>query len=84
MFNFLKGDYEVGLKFVDAVEIFLHLVNIGNMRSPILRRTSMAHRQLIEKQQITAGPDPDLDAMRLSAGIKILDDIIADIDQALA
>ncbi len=80
MFTFFRGDYEVGLKFVDAVEVFLRLANIDNMRSPILHRASMTHRQLIEKQQITAGPDP----MRLSAGIKISDDIIVDIDQALA
>lgn len=78
----LKGGYEAGLKFVDAVEMFSHLANIGDTRSLILHPASTTHRQLTEEQQVAAGAGPDV--VRLSVGIETLDDIIADLDQALA
>ncbi len=78
----LKGGYEAGLKFVDSVQMFSHLANIGDTRSLILQPASTTHRQLTEEQQIAAGAGPDV--VRLSIGIETLDDIIADLDQALA
>ena len=78
----LKGGYDAGLAFVDAVEMFSHLANIGDTRSLILHPASTTHRQLTEEQQIAAGAGPDV--VRLSIGIETLDDIIADLGQALA
>ena len=62
--------------------MFSHLANIGDTRSLILHPASTTHRQLTEEQQVAAGAGPDV--VRLSIGIETLDDIIADLDQALA
>jgi O-acetylhomoserine (thiol)-lyase len=77
----VKGGYEVGLKVVENVELFSHLANIGDAKSLIIHPASTTHRQLTEEQGIAAGAGPDV--IRLSIGIETVDDIIADLDQAL-
>ncbi len=59
-----------------------HLANIGDTRSLVIHPASTTHRQLSEEQQVAAGAGPDV--VRLSIGIEDADDIIADIEQALA
>ena len=77
----LKGGYEAGVKFVEALEIFSHLANIGDTRSLVIHPASTTHRQLSPEQQETAGAGPDV--VRLSIGIEDVTDIIADLEQAL-
>jgi len=78
----IKGGYDAGLAFVDNVNMFSHLANIGDTRSLILHPASTTHRQLTEEQQMASGAGPDV--VRLSIGIENINDIIADLDQALA
>jgi O-acetylhomoserine (thiol)-lyase len=78
----LKGGYDAGLAFVDNVNMFSHLANIGDTRSLALHPASTTHRQLTEEQQMASGAGPDV--VRLSIGIENINDIIADLDQALA
>jgi O-acetylhomoserine (thiol)-lyase len=78
----LKGGYAAGVKLVGAVKLFSHLANLGDTRSLIIHPASTTHRQLPEKDQITAGAGPDV--IRLSIGIENAADIIADLDQAFA
>jgi len=78
----VEGGYDAGVKVVDSVEMFSHLANIGDTRSLIIHPASTTHRQLTEEQQVNAGAGPDV--VRLSVGIESIDDIIADLDQALA
>jgi O-acetylhomoserine (thiol)-lyase len=78
----VKGGYETGIKMVETVELFSHLANIGDTRSLIIHPASTTHRQLTEEQQIKAGAGPDV--VRLSVGIENADDLIADLEQALA
>jgi O-acetylhomoserine (thiol)-lyase len=77
----LKGGYAAGVKLVEGCELFSHLANIGDTRSLILHPASTTHRQLTEKEQIAAGAGPDV--VRLSIGLESVEDIIADLDQAL-
>jgi len=78
----LKGGYEAGVRVVEACNIFSHLANVGDTRSLILHPASTTHRQLAPEQQVAAGAGPDV--IRLSVGLETVDDIIADLDQALA
>ena len=78
----VKGGYEACVKLVDSVELFSHVANLGDTRSLIIHSASTTHRQLDEEQQIRAGAAPDM--VRLSIGIEDADDLIADLDQALA
>ena len=78
----LKGGYEAGVKVVEGVELFSHLANIGDTKSLIIHPASTTHRQLSDEQKIAAGAGPDV--VRLSVGIEDVNDIIADLDQALA
>tara|TARA_R110001599_G_scaffold195586_1_gene392010 strand:+ start:1437 stop:2714 length:1278 start_codon:yes stop_codon:yes gene_type:complete len=78
----IKGGYDAGVKVVESVELFSHLANIGDTRSLIIHPSSTTHRQLDEDQQVAAGAGPDV--IRLSVGIENVEDIIADLDQALA
>jgi O-acetylhomoserine (thiol)-lyase len=77
----VKGGYEAGIKVVSNANLFSHLANIGDTRSLIIHPASTTHRQLPEAQQIAAGAGPDV--VRLSVGIETIEDIIADLDQAL-
>ena len=77
----VKGGYEAGIRVVEACELFSHLANIGDTRSLILHPASTTHRQLTDEQRAAAGADPD--AIRVSIGLETVDDIIADLDQAL-
>lgn len=78
----LKGGYEAGVKLVQGVELFSHLANIGDTRSLIIHPASTTHSQLSEEELVAAGAGPDV--VRLSVGIEHIDDIIADLEQALA
>jgi O-acetylhomoserine (thiol)-lyase len=78
----LAGGYDAGVAMVEAVEMISHLANIGDTRSLIIHPASTTHRQLDEAQLAATGASAD--AIRLSIGIETVDDIIADLDQALA
>jgi len=78
----VKGGFEVAEKFYDALGMFKRLVNIGDTKSLAAHPASTTHRQLTEDELKTAGVTPDM--IRLCIGIEHIDDIIADIDQALA
>ncbi len=78
----LKGGYEAGRMFVSRLKLFSHLANIGDVRSLVIHPASTTHRQLTDEQRTAAGAGPDV--VRLSIGIEDADDIIADLDQALA
>ena len=77
----LKGGYDAGVKFVEGVELFSHLANIGDTKSLIIHPASTTHRQLSDEQKIAAGAGPDV--VRLSVGLEDKEDIIADLEQAL-
>jgi O-acetylhomoserine (thiol)-lyase len=77
----VKGGYAAGVKVVESVELFSHLANVGDTRSLIIHPASTTHRQLTEEQQISAGAGPDV--VRISIGLESIDDLIADLDQAL-
>ena len=78
----VKGGFEAGVKVVESVNLISHLANIGDTRSLIIHPASTTHRQLSEEQQIAAGAGPDV--LRLSVGLESADDIIRDLDEALA
>jgi len=83
LFTFgLKGGYEAGVKFVSELKLFSHLANIGDTRSLVIHPASTTHRQLTDEQRVAAGAGPEV--VRLSIGIEDKDDIIADLEQALA
>lgn len=77
----IKGGREAGVKFMEACNLIALVVHVGDARSCVLHPASTTHRQLSEEQQISSGVTPDL--IRLSVGIENIDDILADIDQAL-
>ena len=78
----LKGGFDAGVKFVESLEMVSHLANIGDTRTLVIHPASTTHRQLTDEQRAAAGAGNDV--VRLSIGIENADDIIADIDQALA
>jgi O-acetylhomoserine (thiol)-lyase len=78
----LKGGYEAGIALVSNVKLFSHLANIGDTRSLIIHPASTTHRQLTDEQRMRAGAGPEV--VRLSVGLENVEDIIADLDQALA
>ncbi len=83
LFTFqIKGGYEAAVKLVDALQLFSHVANLGDARSLVIHSASTTHRQLTEAQQRAAGAGPEV--VRLSIGIEDADDLIADLDQALA
>ena len=71
----------MGVRVVEGCELMSHLANIGDTRSLILHPASTTHRQLTEEQRTAAGAGPEV--IRLSIGLETVDDIIADLDQAL-
>jgi O-acetylhomoserine (thiol)-lyase len=78
----IAGGIERGVKFIEAAQFMSHLVNIGDTRTLISHPASTTHRQLDEAQQRAAGVLPDM--VRISVGLEHIDDILWDIDQALA
>jgi O-acetylhomoserine (thiol)-lyase len=78
----VKGGYDACIKLVDSLEIFSHVANLGDARSLIIHSASTTHRPLTAEQQEAAGAGPGI--VRLSIGTEDVDDIIADLDQALA
>ena len=78
----IKGGFDAGVKFYDALDMFLRLVNIGDVKSLAAHPASTTHRQLTEEELVTAGVTPDM--IRLCIGIEHIDDILADLEQALA
>ncbi|WP_215404643.1 O-acetylhomoserine aminocarboxypropyltransferase/cysteine synthase family protein [Vibrio gigantis] len=77
----LKDGYEAGVRFYDALQIFKRLVNIGDAKSLACHPASTTHRQLSEAEQKQAGVSPEM--IRLSVGIEHIEDILADLEQAL-
>ncbi len=83
LFTFaVKGGYDACIKLVNALEIFSHVANLGDARSLIIHSASTTHRQLTPEQQEAAGAGPNV--VRVSIGIEDANDLIADLDQALA
>jgi O-acetylhomoserine (thiol)-lyase len=78
----VKGGYDACVKLVDNLKLFSHVANLGDTRSLIIHSASTTHRQLSEEQQRAAGAAPNV--VRLSIGIEDVNDLIADLDQALA
>lgn len=77
----LKGGYKSCVKFVNSLELFSHVANLGDARSLVIHPASTTHRQLTDEQKIAAGAAPD--SVRLSIGIEEAEDLMADLDQAL-
>ncbi|MEY3613607.1 MAG: hypothetical protein RJB14_3329 [Pseudomonadota bacterium] len=78
----VKGGLEAGVRFIESAQVMSHLANIGDTRTLIIHPASTTHRQLEPDQQVQAGVLPDM--VRMSVGIEHIDDILWDIDQALA
>jgi O-acetylhomoserine (thiol)-lyase len=78
----LKGGLEAGRKFIDALKMFYHVANIGDVRSLAIHPATTTHSQLTPEEQLHTGVTPGY--VRLCVGIEHIDDIIADLDQALA
>lgn len=77
----IKGGFDAGVKFYDALKIFKRLVNIGDAKSLASHPASTTHRQLTEEELQSAGVSPDM--IRICVGIEHIDDIIADLEQAI-
>jgi O-acetylhomoserine (thiol)-lyase len=83
LFTFaVRGGYDACVKLVDSLKLFSHVANLGDTRSLVIHSASTTHRQLTEEQQLAAGAAPNV--VRLSIGIEDANDLIADLDQALA
>jgi O-acetylhomoserine (thiol)-lyase len=78
----IKGGLEAGRKLIDSVQLFSHLANLGDAKSLIIHPSSTTHQQLSDEQQIEAGVTKDL--VRISVGIEDVEDIIWDLEQAIA
>jgi O-acetylhomoserine (thiol)-lyase len=78
----VKGGLEAGRRFIDRLQLFSHLANVGDAKSLAIHPASTTHSQLTPDQQLTAGVTPDF--VRLSVGIEDIEDILWDLDQALS
>jgi O-acetylhomoserine (thiol)-lyase len=78
----VKGGVEEGKKVINALQLFSHVANIGDSKSLVIHPASTTHQQLSPEQQLATGVTPDY--IRLSIGIENVEDIIEDLDQALA
>ncbi|MFC5996492.1 O-acetylhomoserine aminocarboxypropyltransferase/cysteine synthase family protein [Pseudonocardia hispaniensis] len=78
----IKGGREAGRKFIEAVQLFSHLANVGDAKSLVIHPASTTHQQLSDDDLRSAGIGPEM--IRVSIGIEDVDDIIWDLDQALA
>ena len=77
----IKGGLEAGKKFIESLELISHLANIGDAKSLAIHPATTTHQQLSEEERLATGVTPDF--IRLSIGLEHIDDIIADIEQAL-
>ncbi|HEY8417889.1 MAG TPA: homocysteine synthase [Limnochordales bacterium] len=77
----IKGGLEAGRRFINSVKLFSLLANVGDAKSLVIHPASTTHQQLTPEEQLAAGVTPDL--IRLSIGIENVEDLIADLDQAL-
>jgi len=77
----IKGGAEAGMKFIESLQLFSHLANVGDAKSLAIHPATTTHSQLNEEQQISAGVSPDF--IRLSIGLEDIEDIFWDLDQAL-
>ncbi len=77
----IKGGLEAGRKFIDNLNVFSLLANIGDAKSLVIHPASTTHQQLSEEEQIASGVTPDF--VRMSVGIEDVNDLIEDLDQAL-
>jgi O-acetylhomoserine (thiol)-lyase len=78
----IKGGQAAGVKFIEGCQFLSHLANVGDAKTLVIHPASTTHRQLSAEEQIKAGVTPDM--IRLSVGLEDIDDILWDIDQALA
>ena len=78
----IKGGREAGVKFIESLEMFSHLANVGDAKSLAIHPATTTHSELSADQQAEAGVTPEL--VRLSVGIEHIDDIVADIERGLA
>jgi len=77
----IKGGLEAGRKFIERLQLFSHLANVGDAKSLAIHPATTTHSQLSPEEQLSAGVSPDF--IRLSIGIEDIDDILWDLDQAL-
>ncbi|WP_440601923.1 homocysteine synthase [Bacillus safensis] len=77
----IKGGREAGKKLIDSVKLFSHLANVGDSKSLIIHPASTTHQQLSEAEQKATGVTPEL--IRLSVGTEAIEDILADLEQAI-
>jgi O-acetylhomoserine (thiol)-lyase len=77
----IKGGMEAGKKFIESLQLFSHLANIGDAKSLVIHPASTTHQQLTKAEQLATGVTDDF--VRLSVGIENIDDITGDLDQAL-
>lgn len=83
VFSFgIKGGYEAGKRLINSMKLFSHLANVGDVRSLVIHPASTTHQQLSGPEQAAAGVTPEL--VRVSVGIEDVEDILWDLDQALA
>jgi O-acetylhomoserine (thiol)-lyase len=78
----IKGGITSGSKFVDSLELFSHVANIGDVRSLVIHPASTTHSQLSPAEQLTAGVTPGL--VRLSVGLESIEDLLADLETGFA
>jgi O-acetylhomoserine (thiol)-lyase len=78
----VRGGAQAGVKFIESVQFLSHLANVGDAKTLVIHPASTTHRQLSEEEQRSAGVSPEM--IRLSVGLESLDDILWDLDQALA
>ena len=77
----IRGGKEAAVKFIESCNLFSHLANIGDAKSLVIHPASTTHEQLTPEEQVASGVTPDY--VRLSIGIEDIEDILADLDQAL-
>jgi O-acetylhomoserine (thiol)-lyase len=77
----VKGGASAGAKFIESVQFFSHLANVGDAKTLVIHPASTTHRQMSKEQQFSSGVFPDM--VRISVGLETLDDILWDLDQAL-
>jgi len=83
VFSFgVRGGRDAGRRFIEALQLCSHLANIGDTRTLVIHPASTTHQQLTDEQLVAGGVPPDL--VRISVGIEDVDDILWDLDQALA